>query len=152
MSIAPRLFPTTTSATKPPLIERQIALAGLPEPETEYPFAADHGRKWRLDYAWRAYRVGFEVDGAAFGRYLVITSGYERRGGVSIPFKAGTVLRVGGRHNTGPGMSADIEKHNAAQLLGWLLIRSTTTQIRDGYGIRVLRQALVSRGWKGQTR
>lgn len=127
-------------------IEHQIQLAGIPEPHTEFQFAAHIGRNWAFDFAWIDPRIALEVEGGGFGRYVVITSGHERRKGKDIPIKPGTAIRFGGRHNTGAGLQADAEKYNRAAILGWLVIRATTTMVRDGHAIRDLVDAFRARG------
>lgn len=142
-----RLF-TMAKATsaKRPDIDDQIAKAGLPEPEHEFQFALRIGRKWAFDYAWPGVSIALEIEGGAFGRYIVITSGYERRRGQSIPLQPGTVIRAGGRHNTGDGMQMDCEKYSWAAILGWSVVRATTTMVRDGQAIELLREALRAKG------
>lgn len=134
-------------AERPPIEELMLAHR-LPVPEQEYQFAKHLGRNWRLDYAFLEFKVGVEIDGGNFGRYIVIQSGYERRRGQSIPIKPGTAIRAGGRHSTGQGMAGDAEKLNEAQILGWLVIRISTTDIRDGNAIDPIKRALQARGWK----
>lgn len=69
-------------------------LHGLPEPTTEHAFAKP--RRWRFDYAWIDRRVALEVDGGIW---------------------------TGGRHTSGHGFTADIEKLNEAAVLGWCVVR-----------------------------
>lgn len=143
----PRLFATQKVSTgKRPDLEAQLAAVGLPEPEPEHLFATSIGRKWAFDYAYIGHRIAIEVEGGAFGRYLVVTSGYERRRGQTIPLKPGTVIRAGGRHNTGEGMQADCFKYSYAAILGWLVVRVTTTMIRDGGAIELITEAFRARG------
>lgn len=142
----PRLFATAKRAGKRLGLEVQLAAAGIPEPEPEIQFASAIGRKWAFDYGWSDLRIALEVEGGAFGRYLVVTSGYERRRGQSIPIAPGTVIRAGGRHNTGAGLEGDAEKYSWAAILGWMVIRATTRQIRDGIAITLLREAFRARG------
>jgi very-short-patch-repair endonuclease len=136
-------------AERPPIEEAMLA-HGLPIPEQEYRFAQSIGRNWRLDYAFVQFHVGVEIDGGNFGRYIVIERGHERRRGQSIPIKPGTALRVGGRHATGQGMAGDAEKLNEAQIFGWIVIRVSTTDIRDGRAIDPIKRALVARGWRAK--
>jgi hypothetical protein len=133
------LFPLRIASKEKTPIEQQIVDAGLPEPEQEYRFAPE--RKWAFDFCWPPQRIALEIEGGAFGRYIVITNGYERRKGQSIPMKPGTVIRVGGRHNTGSGMEADCDKYSWAAILGWCVVRATTTMVRDGKAIELLRHA-----------
>jgi hypothetical protein len=144
-----RLFPTAKVGTGTrPGLEAQIAAAGMPEPEPEYQFATVIGRKWAFDYCWPSLQIAFEIEGGAFGRYLVVQVGYERRRGQTIPLKEGTVIRAGGRHNTGEGMEQDCEKYSRAAILGWCVVRCTTRQIRDGVAIELLSAAFAVKGWK----
>lgn len=57
-------------------------------------------RRWRFDYANPDERIAWEVEGGHW---------------------------AGGRHNTGTGFEKDMEKYNHATLLGWRVIRSTTS-------------------------
>lgn len=70
--------------------------AGLPDPVPEFVFHPH--RKWRFDYAWPQEKVAVEIEGGIFAR-------------------------EGGRHNRGAGMKADMEKYNAAVILGWGVLR-----------------------------
>lgn len=125
-------------------IDSQLVAAKLPTPTREFRFHPT--RKWRFDYAWPLFKVALEIEGGAHGRLLIVTDGVERRAGVSVPLKAGTRVRVGGRHQSGPGFERDIEKYNSGQILGWLILRGTTRQVRDGLTLTDVRAALVARG------
>jgi len=57
-------------------------------------------RLWRLDFAWPELKIGFEIEGAIW-------------------------MRGGGGHSHPLGIEKDIEKYNAAALLGWRIIRIT---------------------------
>jgi very-short-patch-repair endonuclease len=70
--------------------------------EREYRFHP--ARKWRLDFAWPARRVGVEIDG--FG----LRNQY-------------------GGHQTRAGRINDCAKDRAAVLLGWRILRYTTADI-----------------------
>jgi hypothetical protein len=139
-----RLFATAKHGQpeRPP-IEDEMSAAGIPRPEAEYVFARP--RRWAFDYAWPQFRIALEIEGGAFGRLIVIIAGHERRKGRLIPIKRGTSIRVGGRHNTGEGLQNDCEKYNAAAIRGWMVIRATTTMVRDGLAIRVLQDAFSAR-------
>lgn len=67
---------------------------GIARPDVEYRFHPI--RKWRFDYAWVDKKVALEVEGGAFS---------------------------GGRHTTGAGFRADIDKYNSATVLGWTVVR-----------------------------
>lgn len=78
----------------------QRNLIGLPTYKQEHYFHPD--RKWRIDYAWPALKVGLEVHGGHHS---------------------------GGRHVRGTGFANDREKMNEAQLLGWIILEVTTDNI-----------------------
>ena len=78
------------------------AAHGLPAPVRELVFCGH--RDWRFDYAWPDAKVALELEGGTFS---------------------------GGRHSTGPGMRADMEKYNEAALRGWCVLRCETRQARS---------------------
>lgn len=100
----------------------QIRRAGLPEPEREVRFCDT--RRWRFDLAWPAAGLAVEVDGGVWAR---------------------------GRHNRGAGFIADAEKYNTGQLLGWVILRYTDREIRDGSACREIAEALRIRAGIGPT-
>lgn len=67
---------------------------GLPEPMLEYKFHPS--RRWRFDFAWPEYKIALEVEGGIF---------------------------VYGRHTRGSGFLKDMEKYNAAAMMGWRILR-----------------------------
>jgi len=115
----------------------------LPTWEPEYRFCE---RMWRFDFAWPAFRIAMEIEGGVHGRLIVVGVGVERRKNENVPIAPGTRIRVGGRHQSGPGFEADIEKYNRAALLGWLVLRATTAQVKTGYALETLRRAFAARG------
>ena len=118
-----------------PAIGRQLEDHGLPMPAEEYAFAAQLGRAWRFDWAWPAYQVAYEREGATWGKRVVD--------------QAGKVHRVvAGRHASGAGIDKDAEKYNAAARLGWVVIRGTASTERNGQAIRDLELALRTKGWR----
>lgn len=76
------------------------ALLGGPALLSEYRFHPQ--RKWRFDYAFLPAKVAIEIEGG---------------------------LWSGGRHVRPLGFRKDVEKYNAAQLLGWRVFRLTTGQV-----------------------
>lgn len=138
------LFATSRRRVHVVTIDAQLAVAGLPVPMTEFRFHPT--RKWRFDYAWPLFKVALEIEGGAHGRLIIIGSGIERRGGKDLGITSGTRIRVGGRHQSGPGFEADITKYNAAAVAGWAVLRGTTRQVRDGETLADVRAALVARG------
>lgn len=87
-----------------------IRIAGLPDPEAEYPFHSE--RAWRFDWAWPERKLAIEQEGGTW---------------------------KGGRHNRPKGYAEDCDKYNEAALLGWRVLRFTADQIKDGRALRVLR-------------
>ena len=73
-------------------------------------------RRWRLDFAWVDQKIGVEVEG-----------------GIWLP-------RSG--HNTGVGISRDVEKGNSLTLLGWKLIRVTGKMIKNGEALNLIESIL----------
>jgi hypothetical protein len=69
-------------------------------PVAEYRF--DLTRKWCLDFAWPAAKVGLEVEGGVY---------------------------TAGRHTRGSGFVKDMEKYNRAATLGWRLLRCMPTTL-----------------------
>ena len=72
----------------------------LPEPVTEYRFHPK--RKWRFDCAWEAEKVAVELHGG---------------------------LWSGGAHVRAHGVQRDLQKHNAAVLLGWRVLYFSTDDL-----------------------
>lgn len=95
----PRSFASAAGAPIYPLVGMCRA-AGLPEPIPEYQF--HHARKWRIDFAWPIHRIGIEIEGGIWSA---------------------------GRHTRGSGYLADMEKYNAATMLGWRLLRYAPAQL-----------------------
>jgi hypothetical protein len=86
---------------------------GLPTPQTEYRFAPP--RRWRFDYCWPDRLIALEQEGGVWTR---------------------------GRHSRGAGMVNDMEKYNAAQLAGWVVLRFTPQQLTSGEALPVLTDIL----------
>lgn len=74
--------------------------------EREYRFAPP--RRWRADFAVPDRRLLIEVQGGHW---------------------------VSGRHNRGSGYAADLERQNAAQLAGWIVLQYTTDMVKSGEAI-----------------
>lgn len=93
---------------------------GFAIPETEVLFALP--RRWRADYCWR-------------DRLLIV----EREGGLFSP-----VLNARRAHSAPVHILRDMEKSNAAQLLGYKYLRYTPTQLDTGRVLDELRPLLKS--------
>ena len=97
---------------------------GLHPPKLEFVFCK--GRKWRFDFVW-------------------LLSDYEGvKGGVALEVEGGVF--TGGRHTRGAGFLKDIEKYNTAQLLGFIVLRTTPTALPKIETIEMVRQALKLKG------
>ena len=70
--------------------------------QQEYKFHPD--RKWRFDFAFPKDKIAIEVEGGLFTQ---------------------------GRHTRGRGYIQDMQKYNAATILGWRVLRYGTGQIND---------------------
>ncbi len=102
----------------------------LPNPATKHgpgrEFVFARPRLWRADYHWLTPRkLIVEREGGLFG------------GG------AGGSLAVGG-HSNGTGAVRDMEKANAAQLLGYIYLRFQPCDLDSGKALTFIRQALQS--------
>lgn len=71
-------------------------------------------RRWRFDYAWPDKMIAFEQEGGVW---------------------------TGGRHTRGKGYENDCIKYSEAAILGWTVIRATTSMIKDGRANLLLEKA-----------
>lgn len=112
-------FGTGRQAREPSKIEAelmlQMRLESIPTPEREYRFHPT--RMWRADFGWPDKRLLVECEGGVWIR---------------------------GRHTTGQGFVADVEKYNAAVLLGYRLLRFTADMVKSGAAITMIREALAA--------
>lgn len=91
----------------------QIRASQLPEPVREFRFYEK--RRWRTDFAWPDRRLLVEVEGGHW---------------------------TGGRHTRGSGFDADCEKYAEASLLGWRVIRVTSTHIKSGQALDWIKRGI----------
>jgi len=91
----------------------QIKAVKLPIPLREYRFHPK--RKWRCDFVWLTEKLIVEVEGGIFNH---------------------------GRHTRGIGFTNDCEKYNSATLLGYRVIRVTSTHIRSGKAVQWIEEIL----------
>jgi hypothetical protein len=80
----------------PDLIQSLFAKHNLPVPVAEYQFHPE--RRWRFDWAWPEHKIAVEIEGGIW---------------------------TGGRHTSPKGFFADMEKKNAAAVLGWRILYIT---------------------------
>jgi hypothetical protein len=99
----------------------QCKTLGLPEPQAEFRF--HDSRLWRFDFSWPDYRVALEQEGVVYAT----TPGDHR---------------LGGRHTSRAGFTADLEKYRAAFVLGWRVLRVLPAHIHDGSAILAIEQVL----------
>ena len=88
---------------------------GLPQPHREFKFAEGQGRKFRADFAWPAWQLLLEQEGAVWTQ---------------------------GRHTRGSGFLKDILKYNLAATLGYRLLRCTPQQLCTDEMLATIRSAL----------
>lgn len=81
---------------------------------TEFRFCPD--RKWRFDFVVSGFLIAIECEGGIF---------------------------TNGGHTRGAGYEANIEKYNAAALLGWRVLRFSGDQIESGYALRIIELAIA---------
>lgn len=94
----------------------QVDTARLPVPEREHRFHPT--RMWRFDFAWPEQHVAVEIEGGIW---------------------------TGGGHTRGRGYREDMEKYNEAALHGWIVLRFTPKQIKNGDAMGPLTRALRQR-------
>jgi very-short-patch-repair endonuclease len=97
----------------PKFIEQFFKSQGLPAPTLEFKFHPT--RKWRFDYAWPALKIALEVEGGIW---------------------------TGGRHTRGAGFKKDMEKYNAAAVMGWRIIRCEPKELLAKVTIENLRETM----------
>jgi very-short-patch-repair endonuclease len=61
-------------------------------------------RRWRFDFAIPQYKIAIEYEGGVYSK---------------------------GRHVRGRGYSNDCEKYNAAQVMGWRVLRYTSEMVKN---------------------
>jgi very-short-patch-repair endonuclease len=93
-------------------LQLELRAIRLPEPKPQFRFHPT--RRWTFDLAWPDRMLAVEVEGGIWTR---------------------------GRHVRGKGYERDVEKYNAAALLGWKVLRFTTTHVKSGYAVTVIEQA-----------
>lgn len=95
-----------------PVFAARLRQEGVPLPEMEHKFHPD--RKWRMDFAWPHSKVFLEVEGGVW------TAGHTRP---SIFLK-------------------NVEKYNAAAVMGWRLLRCQPKELCRTETINMIREAI----------
>ena len=104
------------------LLLYQITVVGLPEPMREHRFHPV--RRWRFDFAWPEIKFAVEVEGVTrYGR------------------NANGSMRLG-RHQTAKGIEADLEKYEAAMLLGWDVYRCSQGMVKSGVALTTIEKLI----------
>lgn len=106
--------PETAGSALERHLQASLTLLGAPAPEREFRFHPT--RKWRLDLAWPALKLGVEVEGGIYR---------------------------GGGHTHVKDLKRDMEKGNALALLGWRLLRFHGDQVRSGEAASTIMEALA---------
>jgi hypothetical protein len=110
---------------------RQCVRYELPPFDREVEFAKEaFDRKYRLDFFWAKYRLAVELHGL-----IVVTA-------------AGGAQIVRGGHSTVPGITRDMDKRNAAILLGIDVLTFTQSHVNSGDAIAMTQRALTVKGWR----
>ncbi|HAX26171.1 MAG TPA: hypothetical protein DCX80_14215 [Chloroflexi bacterium] len=94
-------------------LSEQLRYAELPTPVTEWRFHPV--RRWRFDLAWPDRMLAVEVQGGIYR---------------------------GGGHTSVAGLKRDIEKSNAATMLGWRVLLVHGDMVRDGTALALIEDAL----------
>ena len=96
------------------ILSTDLKNIGIPYPEVEYKFHPT--RRWRFDFAWPDQKLAVEVEGGVFSN---------------------------GRHSRGKGFTEDCVKYNQAVILGWRVLRFTTSQITQNEAVDIIKSALI---------
>ena len=87
--------------------------------EFEQEFEFHPKRKWRADFHLVGKKILVEVEGAIWS---------------------------GGRHTRGKGYIGDMEKYNAATMMGYQVIRFSTDQVKSGHAIQQIEKMVGDLG------
>lgn len=113
------------------LFANKIDRLRLPAPLREYRFAAGlFGRQWRFDFCWPQYMLAVELHGIVECQVR------------------GRAVDVGG-HGTIVGKISDMNKYNAAILLGWKVLTFAQAHVNSTEAMDVTQRALIVCGWNG---
>lgn len=87
--------------------------------EFEQEFEFHPKRKWRADFHLVGKKILVEVEGAIWS---------------------------GGRHTRGKGYIGDMEKYNAATMMGFQVLRFSTDQVKSGHAIQQIEKMIGDLG------
>lgn len=108
---------------------RQCEQYRLPAPVRQLLFAMDTGRRWRFDFAWPEQKLAVELHG------LIVIRASTGEG----------IVRGG--HGTVGGMVNDMDKNNAAILLGWSVLVFCQQHVHGDAAINMTMRALAVKGY-----
>lgn len=111
----PKTAPSPADTTPGGILAAALARFGTVEREYRFHPA----RKWRFDIALPEVKIAVEIDGGVV----------RLKGGKRCSYCGETPQ---GRHNRTKGFLADIEKLNAAVMLGWRVLRCVPDEARRG--------------------
>ena len=95
------------------MFEAMCKAFDIETPEKEYRFHPK--RRWRFDYAFPNHKIAVEIEGGVW---------------------------IDGRHNRASGFIKDMEKYNAAAVLGWRIYRILPDGIKKQKTYKDLRQLI----------
>lgn len=98
------------------LLIQKLTMNGLPLPIREFKF--HEKRMWKADFYWHQHCLMLEAEG---------------------------MIWTGGRHTHPVGYLEDMQKYNAAAVLGYRLLRVPTYQLSADSTIELLKEALGNR-------
>ena len=114
-----------------PVAYIKMELEYYPYPDYEQGARFHLKRKWEFDFAWYDLKIALEYEGAP---------------GHNVS-KAGKVSKGSGHVNYYGRYTKDCEKYNAAQILGWIVIRATRPLLESGAVFEDLKDAFESRDY-----
>jgi len=115
----------------PEIVKAYFVECGLPAPELEYKFHPE--RKWRFDFAWMGFRLFSGKWITDFGNDMAeIKVALEVDGGIWIA----------GAHNRGARIKKTWEKENAANILGWHILKCEPKELCLLTTVEMIRQCL----------
>lgn len=110
------------------IIESYCYQKGYPIPVEEHK-GWHPTRKWRFDIAWPDLKIAIEKEGGIYGK------------GDECPMCG---KKGGGAHSSVTGMLRDIEKYNEAGLLGWMVLRVTPEDVKNGLIYNLIDRAMLN--------
>lgn len=98
-----------------------LKIERLPPPVLQFQFCET--RKWRTDFAWPEEKILLEVEGGIW--------------------RKNHLGQWAGAHSFPANILRDIEKQNAAALMGYSYLRVTKDMIKDGTAVELIKKMLA---------